>query len=69
MEFYSPKDIEELKNEHTRYEREFQRIVEEEVKKQKEKQSLKNKAKELDNKAWGMISKNKSDKEAPKERV
>ncbi|WRC85447.1 dynamin family protein [Helicobacter pylori] len=69
VEFYSQKDILELKNEHARYEREFQRIVEKEVKEQKEKQSLKNKAKELGSKAWGMISKNKSDKEAPKERV
>ncbi|KNE23699.1 GTPase [Helicobacter pylori] len=69
VEFYSPKDIEELKNEHARYEREFQRIVEEEVKKQKEKQNWKNKTKELGSKAWGMISRNKSDKEAPKERI
>ncbi len=67
MEFYSPKDITELKNEHARYEREFQRMVEEEVKKQK--QSLSNRAKEFGSKAWGMISRNKSDKEAPKERI
>ncbi len=33
VEFYSPKDIAELKNEHERYVREFNRIVEEEVKK------------------------------------
>ncbi len=66
VEFYSPKDIEELKNEHTRYEREFQRIVEEEVKKQKEKQSMANRAKEgfrSVGKAFGMSGKNKSDKE------
>ncbi|GAB0050715.1 hypothetical protein YGH007_10050 [Helicobacter pylori] len=69
VEFYSPKDIEELKNEHARYEREFQRIVEEEVKKQKEKQNWKNKTKELGSKASSMFSKDKSDKEAPKERV
>ncbi|MCH4601478.1 dynamin family protein [Helicobacter pylori] len=69
VEFYSPKDISELKNEHARYEREFQRIVGEEVKEQKEKQNWKNKTKELGSKALGMISKNKSDKEAPKERV
>ncbi|WP_181329033.1 dynamin family protein [Helicobacter pylori] len=62
VEFYSPKDIEELKNEHARYEREFQRIIEEEVKEQKEKQNLKNRAKEF-------FSRNKSDKEAPKERI
>ncbi|GAA7186136.1 hypothetical protein HpBGD65_10690 [Helicobacter pylori] len=62
VEFYSQKDILELKNEHARYEREFQRIIEEEVKEQKEKQNLKNKAKEF-------FSRNKSDKEAPKERI
>ncbi|GAA6987339.1 dynamin family protein [Helicobacter pylori] len=69
VEFYSPKDILELKNEHERYEREFQRIVEEEVKKQKEKQNWKNKTKELGSKALSMFSKDKSDKEASKERV
>ncbi len=69
VEFYSPKDIAELKNEHERYEREFNRIVEEEVKKQKEKQSLANRAKEGLNKFGKFISGNKSDKEAPKERV
>ncbi|GAA8287387.1 hypothetical protein HpNP123_11820 [Helicobacter pylori] len=69
VEFYSQKDITELKNEHARYEREFQRMVEEEVKKQKEKQNWKNRAKELGSKTWGVISRNKSDKEAPKERI
>ncbi|GAA7181008.1 dynamin family protein [Helicobacter pylori] len=69
VEFYSQKDITELKNEHERYEMEFQRIVDEEVKKQKEKQNWKNKTKELGSKALGMISRNKSDKEAPKERI
>ncbi len=69
VQFYSQKDILEIKNEHARYEKEFQRIVEEEVKKQKEKQSLKNKAIELGNKMIGKFTKNKSDKEAPKERV
>ncbi|MCQ2840180.1 dynamin-like GTPase family protein [Helicobacter pylori] len=73
VEFYSQKDISELENEHARYVREFNRIVDEEVKKQKEKQSLSNRAKEglkggL-NKFGNMFSKNKSDKEAPKERV
>ncbi|WP_240445653.1 dynamin-like GTPase family protein [Helicobacter pylori] len=73
VEFYSPKDILELENEHARYEREFNRIVDEEVNKQKEKQSLSNRDKEglkggL-NKFGNMFSKNKSDKEAPKERV
>ncbi len=73
VEFYSPKDILELKNEHERYVREFNRIVDEEIKKQKEKQSLANRAKEgfksFGSKALSAISKNKSDKEAPKERV
>ncbi len=69
VEFYSPKDIAELENEHERYVREFNRIVEEEVKKQKEKQSLSNRAKEGLNKFGKFISGNKSDKEAPKERV
>ncbi len=67
VEFYSPKDILELENEHERYVREFNKIVDEEVKKQK--QSLSNRAKEkvkkIGNKVFG---KNKSD-EAPKERV
>ncbi|MFP6086482.1 dynamin family protein [Helicobacter pylori] len=69
VEFYSPKDIAELENEHERYVREFNRIVEEEVKKQKEKQSLSNRAKEGLNKFGKFISGNKSDKEVPKERV
>ncbi|EQL66417.1 GTPase [Helicobacter pylori FD703] len=72
VEFYSQKDITELKNEHERYEREFQRMVEEEVKKQKEKQNLRNMAKEglrSVGKVLGMSGKNKSDKEAPKERI
>ncbi|WP_198514664.1 dynamin family protein [Helicobacter pylori] len=69
VEFYSPKDILELKNEHERYVREFNRIVEEEVKKQKEKQSLSNRAKEgFRNVGNKMLGRNKSD-EAPKERV
>ncbi|MGL2552329.1 dynamin family protein [Helicobacter pylori] len=67
VEFYSPKDIAELKNEHERYVREFNRIVEEEVKKQK--QSLSNKAKEGIKNIGKMFSGNKSDKEAPKERI
>ncbi len=64
-EFYSPKDIAELKNEHERYVREFNKNVDEKVKKQKEKQSLPNRVKEgLKN-----VGKNKSDEAAPKERV
>ncbi|GAA7282603.1 dynamin family protein [Helicobacter pylori] len=69
VEFYSPKDILELKNEHERYVREFNRIVDEEVKKQKEKQSLSNRAKEGFKNLGNKFSGNKSDKEAPKERV
>ncbi|WP_198518024.1 dynamin family protein [Helicobacter pylori] len=69
VEFYSPKDILELKNEHARYEKEFQRMVGEEVKKQKEKQSFSNRAKEGFKNVSKMFSGNKSDKEASKERV
>lgn len=69
VEFYSPKDIAELKNEHARYEREFQRMVGEEVKKQKEKQSLSNKVKEGLNKFGKAFGRNKSTEAAPKERV
>ncbi|MFP6194749.1 dynamin family protein [Helicobacter pylori] len=69
VEFYSPKDIAELKNEHERYVREFNRIVEEEVKKQKEKQSLSNRAKEGLKNLSNKFSGNKSDKEVPKERI
>ncbi|WRG89033.1 dynamin-like GTPase family protein [Helicobacter pylori] len=70
VEFYSQKDILELKNEHERYVREFNRIVDEEVKKQKEKQSLSNRAKEgFRNVGNKMLGRNKSTEEAPKERV
>ncbi|WQR84225.1 dynamin family protein [Helicobacter pylori] len=68
-EFYSPKDIAELKNEHERYVREFNKIVGEEVKKQKEKQSLLNRAKERLNKIGKAFGGNKSAEAAPKERV
>ncbi len=69
VEFYSPKDILELENEHERYEREFQRIVDEEVKKQKEKQSLSNRAKEGLKNLGKSLTKNKNSEAAPKERV
>ncbi|WQR99663.1 dynamin family protein [Helicobacter pylori] len=69
VEFYSPKDIAELENEHERYVREFNRIVDEEVKKQKEKQSLSNKAKEGFKNLSNKFSRNKSTEVAPKERV
>lgn len=69
VEFYSPKDILELENEHERYVREFNRIVEEEIKKQKEKQSLSNRAKERVKSFSNKFSRNKSTEAAPKERV
>lgn len=69
VEFYSPKDIAELENEHERYVREFNKIVGEEVKKQKEKQSLSNRAKEGIKNFGNKFSRNKSHEEAPKERV
>ncbi|WQX80618.1 dynamin-like GTPase family protein [Helicobacter pylori] len=69
VEFYSPKDIAELKNEHKRYVREFNRIVDEEVKKQKEKQSLSNRAKEGFKNLGNKFSRNKNPEAVPKERV
>ncbi len=69
VEFYSPKDIAELENEHERYVREFNRIVDEEVKKQKEKQSLPNRAKEGLKNIGNMLNRNKNPEAAPKERV
>lgn len=69
VEFYSPKDIAELRNEHERYVREFNRIVEEEVKKQKEKQSLANRAKEGLKNFGNMLNRNKNPEAAPKENI
>ncbi|MGL2743409.1 dynamin family protein, partial [Helicobacter pylori] len=69
VEFYSPKDIAELKNEHEGYVREFNRIVEEEVKKQKEKQSLANRAKEGLKNFGNMLNRNKNPEAAPKENI
>ncbi|WQV81362.1 dynamin family protein [Helicobacter pylori] len=69
VEFYSPKDILELKNEHERYEREFNRIVGEEVKKQKEKQSLSNRTKEGFKNFGNMLNRNKNPEAAPKEKI
>ncbi len=69
VEFYSQKDILELKNEHERYVREFNKIVDEEVKKQKEKQSLANRTKEGFKNLSNKFSRNKSEEAAPKERV
>uniref|UniRef100_UPI00165BBBC0 dynamin-like GTPase family protein n=1 Tax=Helicobacter pylori TaxID=210 RepID=UPI00165BBBC0 len=69
VEFYSPKDIAELEDEHERYVREFNRIVGEEVKRQKEKQSFSNMAKERFKNFGNKFSGNKSTEAAPKERV
>ncbi|GAA8448138.1 dynamin family protein [Helicobacter pylori] len=69
VEFYSQKDILELKNEHERYVREFNRIVDEEVKKQKEKQSLSNRAKEGLKNLGNMLNRNKNTEAAPKENI
>ncbi|EMJ45067.1 dynamin family protein [Helicobacter pylori] len=69
VEFYSPKDIAELENEHERYVREFNRIVGEEVKKQKEKQSLSNRAKEGFKNVGNKFNRNKSPEAAPKENI
>ncbi len=69
VEFYSPKDIAELENEHERYVREFNRIVDEEVKKQKEKQSFSNKAKEGLKNFGNKFNRNKSTEAAPKEKI
>ncbi|GAA7487090.1 hypothetical protein ckin122_13990 [Helicobacter pylori] len=69
VELYNEKDIAELENDYKRYEKEFQRIVEEEFNKQKEKQSLANRAKEgIKNIRNNMLGRNKSE-DAPKERV
>ncbi len=69
VEFYSPKDIAELENEHERYVREFNRIVDEEVKKQKEKQSLSNRAKERIKSIGNKFNRNKNPEAAPKEKI
>ncbi|WQT60290.1 dynamin family protein [Helicobacter pylori] len=69
VEFYSPKDIAELENEHERYVREFNRIVDEEVKKQKEKQSLANRAKEGIKSLSNKLNRNKNTEAAPKENI
>ncbi len=69
VQFYSQKDILEIENEHARYEKEFQRIVDEKVKEQKEKQSLANRAKEGFKSFGKSLSINKSGGEAPKERI
>ncbi|WQR95874.1 dynamin-like GTPase family protein [Helicobacter pylori] len=69
VEFYNQKDIAELENEHERYVREFNRIVEEEVKKQKEKQSLSKRAKEGLKNFGNMLNRNKNPEAVPKENI
>ncbi|WP_187917445.1 dynamin family protein [Helicobacter pylori] len=72
-QFYDKQDIEELKRDHERYENEFQRIVDEEVKeqqeKQKEKQSVSNRAKEGLSNFGKLLSRNKNHEEAPKQKI
>ncbi|GAA7457361.1 hypothetical protein Yangon222_09270 [Helicobacter pylori] len=70
VEFYSQKDILELKNEHERYEKKFKEIVSEEIKKLEDKQQgLLNKAKGVMGGIGKAFSRNKSNEEAPKERI
>lgn len=69
-QFYNEQDIEELKKDHERYEKKFKEIVGEEVKKIEEKQQgLLNKAKGVMGGIGKAFSGNKSDEEAPKERI
>lgn len=63
------KDIAELENEHERYVREFNKIVDEGVKKQKEKQSLANRTKEGLKSLGNMLNRNKNTEAAPKENI
>ncbi|GAA8054922.1 hypothetical protein JP0568_12330 [Helicobacter pylori] len=69
-QFYNEKDMEELKRDHERYEKKFKEIVSEEIKKLEEKQQgLLNKAKGVMGGIGKAFSGNKSDEEAPKERI
>ncbi|GAA9089493.1 dynamin family protein [Helicobacter pylori] len=70
VQFYDEQDIEELKRDHERYEKEFKEIVSKEVKKLEEKQQgLLNKAKGVMGGIGKAFTKNKSDKEAPKQKI
>ncbi|GAA7624556.1 dynamin family protein [Helicobacter pylori] len=70
VQFYSQKDILEIKNKHARYEKKFKEIVSEEIKKLEEKQQgLLNKTKEGVNKISKWISINKIDEEVPKQKI
>ncbi len=69
-QFYDEKDMEELKRDHEKYEKKFKEIVSEEIKKLEEKQQgLLNKAKEKSSNFSKAFSRNKSNEEAPKERI
>ncbi|GAA7698111.1 hypothetical protein BTM156_10970 [Helicobacter pylori] len=69
-QFYNEKDMEELKRDHERYEKKFKEIVSEEIKKLEEKQQgLLNKAKGVMGGIGKAFSRNKSNEEAPKERI
>ncbi|GHR76841.1 hypothetical protein VN0645_11900 [Helicobacter pylori] len=69
-QFYNEKDMEELKRDHERYEKKFKEIVSEEVKKLEEKrQGLLNKAKGVMGGIGKAFSRNKSDEEAPKQKI
>ncbi|GAA7404234.1 hypothetical protein ID0688_11750 [Helicobacter pylori] len=69
-QFYDKKDMEELKRDHEKYEKKFKEIVSEEVKKLEEKQQgLLNKTKEKLGNFGKSFSKNKSDEEAPKQKI
>ncbi|GAA8903522.1 dynamin family protein [Helicobacter pylori] len=70
VQFYNEKDMEELKRDHERYEKKFKEIVSEEVKKLEEKRKgLLNKTKEKLSNFSKSLSRNKSNEEAPKERI
>ncbi len=70
VQFYNEKDMEELKRDHERYEKKFKEIVSEEIKNLEEKQQgLLNKAKGVMGGIGKAFSGNKSDEEAPKERI
>ncbi|GAA9098249.1 dynamin family protein [Helicobacter pylori] len=70
VQFYDEQDIEELKRDHKRYEKKLKEIVSEEVKKIEEnQQGLLNKAKGVMGGIGKAFSGNKSDEEAPKERI
>ncbi|GAA9084921.1 dynamin family protein [Helicobacter pylori] len=72
-QFYDKKDMEELKRDHERYEKKFKEIVSEEVKKLEEKQQKQrdflNKFKEKLGNFGKASSRNKSDEEAPKQKI